>query len=62
MKILSLGLGVGLVSSQKLIIEPGLPETAPEIEPEDNLDGRIEKRYQQLVTQMNFYNPNFDPR
>ena len=34
-------------------------KVAVEVEGRNSL---IEKRYQQLVTQMNFYNKNFDPR
>ena len=29
---------------------------------DENELGRTERRYQQLITQMNFYNKDFDPR
>jgi len=29
---------------------------------DENELGRTERRYQQLITQMNFYNKEFDPR
>ena len=64
MKIIGLGLDLALLAT---VANCQSSESSTELDEnaEVEVEGRnslIEKRYQQLVTQMNFYNKNFDPR
>ena len=51
----------GGVNSQVQIVDGTVSDLDGATTDENEL-GRTERRYQQLITQMNFYNKDFDPR